>query len=226
MIDRPDPGDERRPGILIADATPLSLLADVPHGLDWLFVPGARVWLTDIIVDEVTRDPGEGQDQRIEHRTEIGDWIRRNRLRIKRLETRIGRRYAAEMAAWENAVELWRRAGRPAGMEPQRPDRSDLGDRSIWHGVNSAQAAIAEGEAVIVLADDSDVRAAVEAKARQQKKASIDLMGTQTFIEWLVEDFAVPGADTAWQTIAEARQGAVPTYGEEGDTDPVYIRTP
>ena len=121
------------------------------------------------------------------------------------------------MAAWENAVELWRRAGRPAGMEPQRPDWSDLSDRSIWHGVNSAQAAFAEGEAVIVLADDGDVRvAAVEAKARQQKKASIDLMGTQTFIEWLVEDFAVPRADTAWQTIAEARQGAVPNLRRRG----------
>lgn len=226
VIDRPDPGDERRPGILVADATPLALLADVPGGLDWLFVPGARVWLTDIIVDEVTRDPGAGRDQRIEHRGEIADWIGRNRWRIKRLETRVGRRYAAEMAAWANAAALWRLAGRPTGMEPPRPDWSDLGDRSIWHGINAAQAAIAVGEAVIVLADDGGVRAAVEAKVRQQQQVSIDLMGTQTFIQWLVEDFAVAGVDTAWQTIADARRGAVPSYGRKGDADPVYFRIP
>jgi hypothetical protein len=209
---------------LVADATPLSLLADVPDGLDWLFAPGARVWLTDIIMDEVTREPGERQDQRVEHRAEIADWIDRNRWRIKRVPTRVGRRYAADMAAWENAMELWRMAGRPGGKEPPRPDWSDMGDRSIWFGISSANAAIDEGEAVIVLADDADVRAAIEAKGRQQKKAAIDLMGTQTFIEWLEEDFDVPGADTAWQTIYKARQGKVATY--EDGTDPVHIRTP
>jgi len=224
VIARPDPSDARRPGILVADATPLSLLADIPEGLDWLFAPGARIWLTDIIMDEVRRNPGEGQDQRIEHRAEIADWIDRNQRRIRRVETRIGRRYAADMQAWESAMDVWRKAGLPPEKAPPRPDWSDLGDRSIWFGISSANAAIAGGEAVIVLADDADVRAAVEAKGRQQKKVAIDLMGTQTFLEWLVEDFRVPGADTAWQTIYEARSGKVATF--EDGADPVYIRVP
>ncbi len=225
MIVRPEPGDERKPGILVADTTPLSLLAEVTGGLDWLFVPGSRVWLPDIIMDEATRDPGDGRDRRMEHRTEIGGWIERNRWRIKRLPTRIGKRYAAEMAAYKRSAELWRLAGRPTGLEPQRPDWKDLGDMSVWHGVHLASAAVEAGEAVIALADDGEVRDVITARGRRLRGAAIDLMGTQTFLEWLVEDFGVQGADTAWETITAARGGKVPTYDKD-DPDPVRIRTP
>lgn len=227
MIMRPDPGDERRPAILVSDTTPLSLLATVSGALDWLFTPGCQVWIPDIILDEALRDPGEGKDQRIENRAEIADWMRTNRYRIKRLETRIGVRYAAEMRGYQNAVELWKLAGSPANREPEAPDWSDRGDESVWVGVNIAHEALATGESVIAVVDDHNVRAAIEARGRQRKRAAIDLMGTQTFIEWMTEDFGISEAITAWDTITQAREGKVPTYdGEDDPVDPVYIRVP
>jgi hypothetical protein len=232
LIRKPAPGDERRPAILVSDAGPLSLLATVPGALDWLFVPGCEVWIHDIILDEVLRNPGEGKDQRVEHRAEVAGWVRRNRYRIKRLETRIGKRYAAEMRSHENAMELWRRAGSPPDLEPLRPEWKDRGDRSAWVGVNIANDALATGEAVLALADDHNVRAAIEAGGRQKKKASINLMGTQTFIQWMAGNFAVEAALTAWDAIETAREGKVPTFNhgsddqEDGADDPIYIRVP
>jgi hypothetical protein len=227
MIRKPAPGDERRPAILVSDTAPLSLLATIPGALDWLFAPGCQVWVPDIILDEALRDPGEGKDQRIEHRAEIADWLQKNRYRIKRLETRIGIRYAAEMRNYRNALALWERAGSPAELEPDPPEWRDRGDESVWFGVNIANEALATGECVIALADDSNVRAAIEARGRQRKKAAIDLMGTQTFIEWMAEDFAISEALDAWDTVARAREGKVPTYDGEGDpVEPVYIRVP
>jgi hypothetical protein len=232
MIRKPAPGDERRPAILVSDAGPLSLLATVPGALDWLFVPGCEVWIPDIILDEVLRNPGEGRDQRIEHRAEVAGWVQGNRYRIKRLETRIGKRYDAEMRSYDNAMDLWRRAGSPAGLEPLRPDWKDRGDQSVWVGVNIANDALATGESVIALADDHNVRAAIEARGRQKRTASIDLMGTQTFIQWMAGDFAVEEALTAWDAIEIAREGKVPTFNSDSDNpdggadDPVYIRVP
>jgi len=80
--------------LLIADTTPLSLLATIPGALDWLFAPGCQVWMSDIIHDDVL------------HCDEIADWLQTNRYRIKRLETRIGRRYAAETRNYQNALAL------------------------------------------------------------------------------------------------------------------------
>ena len=232
MIRKPAPQDQRRPAILVSDTGPLSLLGTVPGALNWLFVPGCEVWIPDIILDEVLRDPGEGKDQRIGHRAEISFWLQSNRYRIRRLETRIGRRYAAEMWSYENAMDLWRLAGSPGDREPLHPEWKDRGDHSVWIGVNIASDALAAGEAVIALADDRDVRAAIEARARQKKAAAIDLMGTQTFIQWMAEDFAVEAALTAWDAIAAAREGKVPVFNAEsgdpddGTGDPVYIRVP
>lgn len=52
---------ERKPRILIADNTPLSVLSLLgPEGLDWLFVPGADVWVTDMVKEEAVRAPDPG----------------------------------------------------------------------------------------------------------------------------------------------------------------------
>ncbi len=67
----------------------------MPGALNWLFVPGCEV--SDIILGDVLRNPGEGKDPRIEHCAEVTDWAQANRYRVKQKETRIGRRYAAEM---------------------------------------------------------------------------------------------------------------------------------
>jgi hypothetical protein len=123
------------------------------------------------------------------------------------------------MQSFENAMDLWRRAGSPAGLEPLRPDWKDRGDQSVWVGVNIANDALATGESVIALADDHVVRAAIEARGRQKKTASIDLMGTQTFIQWMAGDFAVEEALTAWDAIEMAREGKVPTFNFDSDSD-------
>jgi hypothetical protein len=227
---KPARGDVRRPAILVSDAGPLSLLATIPGALDWLFVPGCEVWIPDIIRDEVIRDPGEGRDQRIEHRAELADWFQQNSYRIKKLTTRIGTQYGREMLGYERSMELWRRAGSPPELAPVRPDWKDRGDQSVWVGVNIANDALATGECVIALADDHNVRAAIEARGRQKKKASIDVMGTQVFIQWMVDDFGVEAALTAWETIKEAREGKVPAFDigdQDGEAeDPVYVRIP
>ncbi|MBV8474148.1 MAG: hypothetical protein JO234_12090 [Hyphomicrobiales bacterium] len=177
-------------------------------------------------MDEVLREPGRDRDRRIAHRAEIERWISANRHRIKRLETRIGFRYAQEMRQYENALELWESAGRPAGREPERPEGSDRGDESVWVAVRTANAAVEISESVIALADDGEVRDAIQLRGRRQRRASIDLMGTQTFIRWMAEDFHIDAAATAWQTIAAARENKVPSANESDAADPIYIRTP
>lgn len=52
--------DRRRPRFLIMDNTPLSLLAMI-EALDWFFAPGCDVVITDMVLEEATRDPGPGR---------------------------------------------------------------------------------------------------------------------------------------------------------------------
>lgn len=223
MIDGPERAEDRRtPKILVPDASPLSLLGTIPGGLDWLFVPNCEIWIPDVVVDEVLRDPGATKDSRVAHRAEIVGWYERNKFRIKRLETRIGRQYRAETEGYERALGLWEMAGRPAGFEPPAPGWRDRGDESVWIAVKTANDAIdAMGESVIALVDDEEIRAAIELRGRRRRPASIDLMGTRTFIRWMAEDFGVAAAETAWDTIARARKNRIP---EHDDADPVYLR--
>jgi hypothetical protein len=218
--------DARKPKILIPDASPLSLLGTVPGALDWIFVPKCEVWIPDIVADEILRDPGAGNDSRIEHRAEIAGWLTRNKYRIKRMKTRIGERYRTESNEYARACKVWELAGRPKGMQPKRPAWRDRGDESVWIAVRTANASIDTiASSTIALVDDGELRDAIEVKGRRLQAAAIDLMGTQTFIRWMAEDFAIEEAATAWETIAAARQNKVPpASGGQGVADPVYIR--
>jgi hypothetical protein len=216
--------DRRTPKILVPDASPLSLLGTIPGGLDWLFVPGCEIWIPDIVVDEVLRDPGPAKDGRLTHRAEIAGWYERNKYRIKRLETRAGRLYRAETENHARARALWEMAGKPEGLEPAHPDWRDRGDESVWIAVKTANDALdTMGESVIALVDDGEIRGAIELRGRRQRTVAIDLMGTQTFIRWMAEDFGVAAAETAWDTIALARRNRIPEIAED-EADPVYIR--
>ena len=231
MIRKPAPGDERRPAILVSDTAPLSLLATVPGALDWLFLPGCEIWIPDIILDEVLRNPGEGRisvsstapKSRAGCRaTVIGSsgWRRGSasdttpKCRATRMPWISGGRLARLRGSSRCAL-----SGRIEGPEPV--GRREHRQRRTGHG-----------ESVIALADDHNVRAAIEARGRQKKKSSIDLMSTQTFIQWMAEDFAVEAALTAWDAIEIARQGKVPAFNSDFDNpnrgadDPVYIRVP
>jgi hypothetical protein len=205
MVDRPAPGDERAPRLLIPDTTPLALLGSIEL-LDWLFVPGCPVWVTDMVLEEATRDPGPGKDRRRHVRELIADWFQRNQHRIEVLAT-------PEGEAYQRAMDLWRLAGNPPALEP---DRSDLGERSVLGTIRSARTILARNETILAIVDDRDARAALRAV-----HADIDLMGTRTFISWLALDFGVAEAETAWPAIQIAFGGRADP-GEEDD--PVYIR--
>jgi hypothetical protein len=198
--------DRRRPRFLIMDNTPLSLLAMI-EALDWLFIPRCEVIMTDMVLEEATRDPGPGRDRRKAARTYIANWFSINRSRVSLLRTSEWERYEREMA-------LWRKAGMPDEL---RPDWHDRGERSLLAAVKILKAALTAGEEIIVIADDRDARDAVRAV-----RADIMLIGTRTFIRWLAEDFQVSDAETAWTAILVAANGKA---DPGDDVDPLFIRS-
>lgn len=205
MIDKPGPEDRRTPRFLIMDNTPLSLLGTI-EALDWFFEPGCDLMITDMVIAEAIRDPGEGRDQSRDARTYVARWLENNRDRITILQTAEGQRYEREM-------RLWERAGKPDDLRPVWTDR---GERSVFSAVQDLKAALAQTEELIVIMDDRDGRDAVRAV-----RADITLMGTRTFIRWMEEDFGIESAATAWQAI---RMATADTADEGEEEDPVYIR--
>jgi hypothetical protein len=194
--------------LLIPDNTPLSLLGLLGgEALDWLFVPGAEVWITDMVREEAVRDPDPGDDQRIEHRSAIRNWFERNKHRIRIQPT-------AEGAEYGKAMEAWRQAGSPPDLKPAWAAR---GERSILQVLDGVDRILAAGEIVVTLVDDRKARAAI----RLLEKTDIDLISTETFIQWLHHRFKVAKASTAWRTIEAAARDRAPNSPDE---DPVHIR--
>jgi hypothetical protein len=206
MIDGPEAEDRRSPRFLIMDNTPLSLLGTI-EALDWFFEPGCDVMITDMVIAEAIRDPGEGRDRRRFARAYVAQWLVINRHRIEVLKTIEGQRYEREM-------RLWEKAGKP---EDLHPDWTGRGERSVFSAVQDLKAALAQNEEIIVIMDDRDGRDAVRAV-----RADITLMGTRTFIRWMEEDFGIKSAATAWHAIRMATAG---TADEGEEEDPVHIRT-
>jgi hypothetical protein len=199
---------DRRWRLLIPDNTPLSLLGLLGEdGLDWLFVPGAEVWITDMVREEAIRDPDPGDDQRLKHRAVIRDWFERNKHRIRVQPT-------PEGAEYRKAMENWRRAGSPADLKPGWIAR---GEKSILHVLDGVEKLLADGEAVVTLVDDRKARAAI----RLVDTIDVDLMSTETFLQWLHQRFHVENATTAWRIIKAAARGRAPDAPHD---DPVYVR--
>lgn len=99
---------ERSSRILIADNTPLSVFSLLgSDALDWLFVPSAQVWITDMVKEEAVRDPDAGSDQRFEQRRELVSWFERNVDRIHIQATQEG---GSTGRPWRRGV--WPEAGR------------------------------------------------------------------------------------------------------------------
>jgi hypothetical protein len=185
--------------LLIPDNSPLSLLGMLgSEALDWLFVPGAELWVTDMVRQEVLRDPDPSDDQRAEHRAAIAGWFARNKHRIRIQRTAEGEEY-------RKAMETWRLAGSPAELKPSWTGR---GEKSILQVLDGVEKNLADGEVVIAIVDDGKARAAL----RLTRMIDIDLMATETCIEWLHQRFHVQKATTAWaaikMTLAERAPGA------------------
>jgi hypothetical protein len=206
MIDKPAPGQEKKPKLLIMDNGPLSVLSEIDGALDWLFKPGCEVWMTDIVLIEARRPPSPGGRPRKAARANFEKWFSHNRYRVKVIETATGERFTRNL-------KLWEMAGRPEGMEP---DTTDLGEASIISKLRAIRTVVSEDGTAIVLMDDRASRAAVKALP-----LNVDLMGTQTFVAWMAEDFRVKEAENAWGTL-EAILGSELDQGE--DDDPVYVR--
>lgn len=199
---------ERRSRILIPDTTPLSLLALIgSDALDWLFVPGADVWVTDMVREEAVRDPDPGDDRRLSHRAVLQQWFAGNANRIHIKPTREGEEYAKAMTNW-----------RLAGSKPElKPSWKGRGERSILQVLEAVESVLADGDALVVLVDDNKARIAIQLG----HEFDIDLMGTESFITWMRDRFRMPNAENAWAAIRIAAGDNVPETRED---DPVYVR--
>jgi hypothetical protein len=183
----------------------------VPRGgrdaLDWLFVPGADVWVTDMVREEAIRDPDPGDDRRLQHRAVLKEWFAGNANRIHVKTTREGEEYAKAMKNWQLA-----------GSQPElKPSWKGRGERSVPGVLEAVESLLADGEAVVVLVDDNKPRIAIQLG----HEFDIDLMGTESFITWMRDRFRMPNAENAWAAIRIAAGNNVP---DSRDDDPVYLR--
>jgi hypothetical protein len=198
----------RRSRILIPDTSPLSLLSLIgSDALDWLFVPGADVWISDMVKEESIRDPDPGDDQRLQQRAVLKKWFDRNANRIHIKVTREGEEYA-------KAMQNWQLAGSKAELKPSWKGR---GERSVLQVLEVVESVLADGEAAVVLVDDNKARIAIQL----ENEFDIDLMGTESFIAWMRDRFNMPNAENAWTAIRIAAGDNVPDTRED---DPVHVR--
>lgn len=201
-------GEMRHPRILIPDNTPLTVLAMIgAEALDWLFAPGAEVWVTDMVREEALRDPDADDDQRERHRSGIAAWFERNKGRIHIQKTDEGEEYRKAMAAWRLV----------ANAHPElKPSWKGRGERRILQVLDGVEKLLAEGEAVVAIVDDRRARAAIMTLTN----IDIDLMATESFIHWLASRHHVKEAETAWIAVKLAASGTEPKAPDE---DPVHV---
>jgi hypothetical protein len=184
----------RRARILIPDNTPLSLLAMIGQtALDWLFAPGAEVWVTDMVREEALRLPDHDDDKRDVHRAELVAWFERNAQLIHVQTTDEGEQF-------REAMENWRALGSPPERKPRSRGR---GERSILQVLDGVEKLVADGEAVLAIVDDRKARAAIKLLT----ELDIDLLATESFLVMIVEDYRVKEAETAWLAIRIASGG-------------------
>ncbi len=116
---------------------------------DWLFEPGAEVWVTDMVREEAVRDPGPGADQRVGQRAALRGWFDANANRIQILPTPPGADYQREMRNWVGAGSV------PA----DKPSWRNRGEASIAELLPLAPAVVKAGEGLVLLVDDRAARA-------------------------------------------------------------------
>jgi len=204
---------DRIPRLLIPDNTPISLLSMIGReALDWLFAPGVEIWVTDMVRNEALRDPDAGDDRRREQRMVLREWFADNSSRISIQQTPEGQDYEREMRNWI-------RGGR---VQADKPSWRNRGERSIRDLLPVVSQIVAEGDCVVLLVDDRAARSLVLQAARVQE-VEADLMATETFLEWLEQDYGVTDTQSAWMTIRCAAGGNQP---DAPTPDPVYLRKP
>ncbi len=177
---------EKDPIFLIMDASPIVMLSAIGR-LDWLLEPCGTIWMTDMVMEEVTRDPESGADPRKRWLSYTRSWIEANKFRIRRVETGTYKTYKLALDAW-----------RAQGADPaSKPDSHDLGEASIIQTLKSFRGKVQPRQTIIVLMDDTDGRDAL----RGMRRINLDVFGTRTFIEALCTHFGIIEAEHAWQAI-------------------------
>ncbi len=206
----------RTPRLIIPDTSPLSLLSMAGRAaLDYLFVPGVELWITDMIEIEATRDPDPGDDQRSAQRKLLAAWLADNAHRITVMETNAGTEYRKAMTNWTMS-----------GAHPDlKPSWTGRGDYSLVDVLAIAETVVAESETAVMLVDDRRARNAL----RQTDYVNLDILSTRSFVSMLESEFGVKDASDVWVAIAIAAgvnalgKSRIPDPIAE---DPVYVRKP
>jgi hypothetical protein len=98
-----------------------------------------------------------------------------------------------------------------------KPSWKGRGEKSVLQVLDVVETVLEDGEAAVVLVDDSKARIAIQL----ENEFDIDLMGTESFITWMHEKFKVPNAENAWAAIKIAAGGNAPVGAEN---DPIFLR--
>jgi predicted nucleic acid-binding protein len=196
---------EKDPIFLIMDASPIVMLSAIER-LDWLMEPCGTIWMTDMVMEEVTRDRDSDRDPRSRWLAYTRSWIDANKFRIRRVETKTCETYKL-------ALEAWRSHGaRPAA----KPNAHDLGEASIIQALKSFRGKLQPRQTIVVLMDDADGRDAL----RGMRRINLDVFGTRVLIEALHTQFGIADAEHAWQAILNV----IPTAGNTDEDDPFFVR--
>lgn len=162
-----------------------ALLAVAEHGidaLDWLFLPGAQVVITDAVRHELLRDRTPGEDDYAPNQRPLLDhWFMDNAFRIAVISNEAGDRPFSKTSPWEWAEH------RTDGV-------------SAWDWSDSLRAAgairaldalpVSENRRILVIANHDATRAAIRTRTSEY----IDLTGTLRFFGLIAAEFQVPKA--------------------------------
>ena len=177
---------DKDPIFLIMDASPIVMLSAIER-LAWLMEPCGTIWMTDMVMEEVTRDPDSGKDPRSLWLAYTRSWIATNKYRIRRVETDTYRTYQLALDGW-----------RAQGSDPERkPNSRDLGEASIIQTLKSFRGKVQPRQTIVVLMDESDGRDALKG----MRRINLDVFGTRAFVEALHMHFGIAEAEHAWQAI-------------------------
>lgn len=196
---------DKDPIFLIMDASPIVMLSAIER-LDWLMEPCGTIWMTDMVMEEVARDPDSGKDPRSRWLAYTRSWIAANKFRIRRVETDTYRTYQLALDGW-----------RAQGSDPERkPNSRDLGEASIIQTLKSFRGKVLPRQTIIVLMDESDGRDALKG----MRRINLDVFGTRAFVEALYAHFGIAEAEHAWQAILKV----ITADESKDDDDPFIVR--
>lgn len=172
-----------------------ALLAIVEHGidaLDWLFLPGAQIFVTDAVRHELLRDRVIGEDDYApQQRPLLALWFERNVARVSVISSEAGDRHRRE-------TEHWERTGHRVDGAPTW-DWSD--SPRAASAARALEALLPFGDTrVLVIANHDATRAAIRARA----SGGVQLTGTMRFFGMIAGEFQIPKAISLVSRISSA----------------------